>query len=364
MYNHHYQDLEVPQIRGFDGKPIILNGNEVMACEEQQKELDRAFRKRGIRNDLGAQVNITTLTAIIKRITEQKFATLSPAKYMPVIVGEGAWMTSMIKYRSFSIGDNFEDGLINTGANNSALAKANTGVDKVDIAIKNWAMETNYSLPDLKFAATSGNWDLVEALERSRKTIWDLGIQRVAFLGMSSDTSVKGLLTLAGITSNTTLITGYVSEMNPTEFNTFVAGIVKAYRTNNNFTAYPTHFVMPELDYNGLASAASADFPVINKLSYLLEAFKVITGNQNFQILPCFYADEINNTNVSGLNKNRYVLLNYDQDSFSMNIPVNYNATQQNTINGFNWQNVGYGQFTGVVAYRPLEILYFDWAEV
>jgi hypothetical protein len=33
--------------------------------------------------------------------------------------------------------------------------------------------------------------------------------------------------------------------------------------------------------------------------------------------------------------------------------------TQAGTFNGFNWENVGYGSFTGVLAQRPAEMLYF-----
>lgn len=334
------------------GNPVVLNAREALVAKRQEQMF----------NSLGYEISITTLTAIIKRITTQKFATIPFADYMPVVVGEGAWMQNLIKYRTFSPSDNFEEGIVNTGANNSVLAKSNTGIDAINIKIINWANEVNYSLFDIQQAAASGNWDIIESLERSRKTNWDLGVQRTSFLGLATDTNIQGLLNQSGINSNTMLITKYISAMNTTEFNAFVQGIVDAYRTNNNFTAYPTHFIIPELDYNGLVSPVSPDFPVINKLSYLLEAFKVICQNPDFKIMPCFYADEVNNVTVSGLDKNRYTLLRYDQDSFSMNIPVNYNATQQNTLNGFQWQNVGYGQFTGVNLYRPLELLYFDFA--
>jgi hypothetical protein len=61
------------------------------------------------------------------------------------------------------------------------------------------------------------------------------------------------------------------------------------------------------------------------------------------------------------LNKNRYTLLSYDEDSLRMDIPVDYTNTLQNTVNGFNFQSAAYGQFTGLKAYRPKEMLYFDW---
>ncbi len=179
---------------------------------------------------------------------------------------------------------------------------------------------------------------------------------------MQSNTSVRGLLNLATVNSNTVLITKYISAMNTTEFNAFTQGVIDAYRVNNNFTAYPTHFIIPELDYNGLVAPVSENFPMVDKLTYLTNAFKVASQNPNFKILPNFYGDKTNNSTVTGLNKNRYVLHRYDQDSFSMHIPVDYTSTQQNSINNFNWQNIGYGQFTGVNTYRSPEILYFDWS--
>lgn len=340
-----------------EGKPIVLNAIETaIANEEQDKLSSKKY------NALGFDISITTLTAIIKRITTQKFATIPFADYMPVVVGEGAWSQNLLKYRTYSVSDNFEQGIINTGANNSTLAKADTAVDSVNITIKNWAFEINYSLPELMFAAKSGNWNLVESKERARKTAWDLGVQRTAFLGMETDTNIKGLLTLADVTSNTALITKYISSMNTTEFQTLIAGIVQAYRSNVNYTAEPTHFIIPEADYNGLASATSEDFPIITKLEYLRKMFAEMTGNSNFKILKNFYGNQAINAAVSGLNKNRYVLHRYDQDSFSMDLPVDYTATQQNSLNNFQWQNVGYGQFTGVNTYRPAELLYFDWA--
>jgi hypothetical protein len=44
-----------------------------------------------------------------------------------------------------------------------------------------------------------------------------------------------------------------------------------------------------------------------------------------------------------------------------MDIPVDYTNTLANSLDNFNFQNVGYGQFTGVQTYRPLELLYFSY---
>ena len=81
----------------------------------------------------------------------------------------------------------------------------------------------------------------------------------------------------------------------------------------------------------------------------------MLTMNKSFKILPLAYA----NKEIQGA-KNIYTLLNYDEDSVRMDIPVQYNNTLANSVDNFRFQNVGYGQFTGVKAYRPAEMLYFS----
>lgn len=44
-----------------------------------------------------------------------------------------------------------------------------------------------------------------------------------------------------------------------------------------------------------------------------------------------------------------------------MDIPVDLTITQPNTVNNFQFQDAGYGQYTGVGVMRPLEVLYFDY---
>ncbi len=338
------------QILNSKGQPVLLNAQEARMANHYQQ----------ICNSLGYEINITTLTAISKRVVEQKFFTIAPANFVPLRVGEGAWSTEITTYRDFQLGGDFETGIINTAAADSRLAETDAGVDAMTIPVINWAKQVSWSIFDLQFAAKSGNWDLVTSKERSRKKNWDLGIQKIAFLGSATNTSVLGLLSQSTVNSNTSLLSGYINALDYADFATFVQGIVGAYRTNCAYTAMPTHFIIPELDYDGLAAPVSAQFPVNSKLEYLLSAFKTITQNPNFKILPCAYADQVNNS--GGINKNRYTLLNYDEDSVRMDIPVDYTNTLQNTLNGAQFQNVGYGQFTGVLAYRPLEMLYIDWS--
>lgn len=345
------------QILNSKGEPVKLNAREAGLATALQRKFDGELR-----NALGFEIDITTLTSISKRVVEQKFFEFSITDYLPIRVGEGAWSSEILTYRSFAIGGNFSEGIINTGANDSRLASADAGVDAIRVPVKNWAMEINWSFMDLQIAARAGNWDLVTAKEVARKKQWDLGIQRTAFLGLDGNANVKGLLTQSDVNSNTSIITKKISLMSASEFAAFVAAIIGAYRVNCNYTAMPNAFIIPEADFTGLAAPVSETYPMNTKFDYLLQVFRMITGKPDFKILKLAYADKANNVDVSGLNKNRYTLLNMDDDTIRMDIPVDYTNTLQNTINGFHFQNVGYGQFSGVQAYRPLEVLYFDWS--
>lgn len=353
--------LKQPTILNSKGEPIRLTNEEAHFANLLQQEINGKFK-----NSLGYEVSITTLTTIMKKITEQKFFEIPPADYLPVRVGEGAWSTNLTTYRSFDIADEFETGVINTGGQNARQAAADAGVDALNIKVYNWAKSIGWSIFDLEFAAKSGNWDLVTAKEKARKRNWDLGIQRIAFLGARGQNGATGtclgLLNQAGITTNTTVITKAISAMTTTELKAFTAAVVEAYRSNVQRTAWPTHFVIPESDYNGLASQASPDFPIKSTLQLLEEMFQVITRNKSFKILPLAYGDAAYHTDVSTIaGKQVYVLLNYDEESLRMDIPVDYTNTLANSLDNFSFSNSGYGQFTGVLAYRPLELLYFTY---
>lgn len=344
--------FQVNEVLNSKGQPMNLTDLEHKVALAKERE---------IQNAIGFNVPITTMTAIQKKVVEQKFFEIPFADYVPVKVGDAPWADQILTYKSYAIGGDFETGLLNNATGNARLASTDAGVEPVTVPTVPWAKEINYNIMELAQAARAGNWDLVTAKEKSRKKNWDLGIQATAFIGLQANTSVKGLLTQSGVTANTALITKTISSMSASEFNTLVQGIVAAYRINSAYTAMPTHFIIPETDFNGLAAPVSETYPNQTKFQYLLEAFKLITRNPRFQILPLSYANKTVNAGYTGLNKNRYTLLNYDEDTIRMDVPVDYTATLQNTLNGFTYSNVGYGQFTGVVAYRPKEVLYFDY---
>lgn len=341
------------------GEPVLLNRMEQVFANNLQREFDGKFR-----NALGYEINITTLTTISKRVSEQKFFEVAPADYLPVRVGDGAWSSNLVTYRSFDLSDDFATGVINTGANNSRQAQGDAGVDSLTIQVKNWTKSIGWSIFDLQLAAKSGNWDLVSAKEKARKKNWDLGIQKVAFLGLLGDSNVLGVLNQSGVTIDTTTLTQSITSLaaNPANLSAFIAAVLNVYRSNCNRTAWPTHFIIPESDYLGLATPSSPTYPLKSILQLMQETFATMTGKKDFKILPCAYADAAYHVGVSGINgKQVYTLLNYDEESIRMDIPVDYTNTLANSLDNFNFQNAGYGQFTGVLSYRPLETYYFQY---
>lgn len=342
--------------------------NAIRLQQRINNECSHFFRQHGIRanNALGYDIDVTTLTTVLKTVSKQKFFTIPFAQYVPVRVGEGAWGQFLTGYRSFEGAGKFSTGIIDTGGDNTRLASATAGIDAITTPVFNWAKSVGWSIIELYMAARAQNWDLIDAKETARKRNWDLGIQEVAFLGLEGQNSADGngkcfgLLNQPGILATSDVINEPISGMNDNEFNTFVTKLIESYRKRSRRTAYPTHLIMPESDFNGLASQMSVTYPMRTKISLLEEAFKLITMNQNFKILPVAYADADFHPNTPGIQgKNVYALYNFDDQAIRMDIPVDYTNTMQNTIDGFSFQSVGYGQFTGVTVYRPLELQYF-----
>ena len=309
-----------------------------------------------IQNAAGFQINIDTLTGIKARVTTQKFYEVTPSEFMPVEVGEDAWAMDRLTYSSFSTGEDFESGIIEQGSNDGRLTRSDTQITGVRVPRKVWGRTINYNLAELYTAQQSGNWSLVEAKEGSRYKSWQLGIQKTAFLGLSG--GIKGLLSQTGVTSNLTVITKKISSMSATEFNTFLSTFLNAYFTNANNTVLPDTFVIPTDDYLGLPTMVDEGFPLTSRLERILAVCKAATGNESFKVKSLVYCQSTRNS----LGVERYALYrSNDAESLTFEVPVDYTTTIQDTVNGFNYESVGYGQFSSVDAFRPAEMLYFDY---
>lgn len=314
--------------------------------------------------DFGYNVDITTLTYIRQQVVEQVFYEVAVADYMQVEVGNGAFFDEILTWKSYLLGDDFFKGMIKQGVN-SRIQRTDVALEKITYPAAFWAGELNYSIIEVEQASRTGNWSLIEQKEIARKTQWDLGIQELAFLGHPDDAAFKGLLNLTslGVNSNTALITEPLSTMDAETFTGVIAGLIKAYQINNNFTSFPDTFAIPQSDFLGLSvpynyGSMSSISGYRTRLEWLEATLKGMTGNANAKVKPLVYSDQLFNN----LSLNRYALYNSKDDTLRLDIPVNYTSTLAGTSNNFQWSSVGYGQFTGVQLYRPLNILYFDYA--
>jgi len=310
-------------------------------------------------SSLGYQYATQTTTFIRERVVEQKFYTVPIADYVPVDVGVGAWMEEIKTNLVYDVAGDFASGIISVSNAPSAIPTVDVGTSPITAKVITWAKGYQYSVPEVSKALASNNWDVVSGKMSALTKNWQLGLQQIAFLGLQQDqTNVPGLLTSPQVTINTTVIPANISSLDSTQFQSLVANILGAYLLNANYTVMPNRFIMPLSDYAGLGTAASSAFPINDMISYLENMFKKITGEKDFKILPLAYAQQAQNAAFN--NTNRYVLYRYDPETVKMDIPVDFTLNPAGTSNNWNWMGVGGGQFTGAIAYRPAELLYFD----
>lgn len=308
----------------------------------------------------GYEQAITTLTKIKSELIKQKFYTVNLADYIPIQTGDGAFTEESLYYTNFRLADNFSSGVIGHQGSKTRKAAGSPAYDKKTLPNYFWAKEIDYSLIEVRQANQNmgGAINLIQQKEEVIKESWDLGIQEVFGVGMSELVDVDGITTLSsqGVNSDVTVIPVALKNMTFSQLQTVAQNLISAYRSNSNNTAMPDCFVIPELDFIGLGSAVVENQPLQNKFEFLQKAFVVATGNRDFQVKPLQYCDK--NNNDTGFN--RYILYKKDKRTLEMNIPIEYTSTTFATANGFDFANVAYGQFSGIIAKRPLEIMYFD----
>jgi hypothetical protein len=310
----------------------------------------------------GYQYTIQTTSQIRGRVIEQKFYEVPIADYVSVVPGTGAWMEEIKTNQVFSLSSEFESGIMASLANDAQIGNVEVGTSPKSTRVVSWAKGYQYSIPEIEKALASNNWDVVSGKMSALKKNWDLGLQKVAFLGLKAYSDVDGLLTNSEVTADTTTLTENLSAMSAASFATFVANVLGVYSANANYTALPNTFVIPMSDYLGLATPISSGYPVVSKLTYLEDAFKRMCG-AGFKILPLAYGQTARNAGyVSAGGTNRYVLYNNNPDTLVMDLPVDFNLRPAGTSNNWQFQGVGVGQFTGVTVFRPREVMYFDHA--
>lgn len=312
----------------------------------------------------GYQILIDTMTYIKQQEAKQVYYELGgkkPSDFVPVAVGDGSWSASILTRRTFNNGGDFEAGLVRQASHAARSTNSDVSMDSISLPTFIWTDGVEYNLAEIEQALLASNWDIIAGKHGSRAKKYQLGVQKIAFLG-SKDGQLEGLLNNTKVNVNTAFITAAINSLDAAGFKTFVAGLISAYFTNTNSTKLPNRFVIPMSDYLGLqvlVPGSAGTFPV-PMMSYLEEAFKKLCG-PDFRIEGCAYCDAANALALGAPNKNTYALYRHDSEALRMDIPVDFTVTQPNTIDNFHFQDLAYAQITGVGFYRPLETLLFQY---
>ena len=313
-------------------------------------------------SDFGYLQTIDTLTQIRQEVVQQKFFEVDPNLYFPIEYGFNPWGETTITYKEFLTSDNSDaSGKIGIG-NNSRLDEVDVAISQIATKQQNYAKQIGYSIIDVNTASRAGNWSLIEAKERALKKDWDLRIQRIGLTGDATDSNFKGLLNQVGVAVDTATISKPISAMSGAELSAFASALIQKFYVNSQYTLLPDTFVLPSDDMMKLGSASDSNFHMITKREYLERAFteavQGINPSKKIKLLGLPYANKGNIRNPNP-NVNQYALYDSSKDSMLMNINVNYTSTAAGTYNNFQFQAIGYGQYSGLQLYRPLALMYF-----
>lgn len=306
----------------------------------------------------GIEKTISTLTQLVADVQRQKFYTVDGAltDYVPMEMGTGAYGQGLFQYTVAQVGDQFETGIVQPGNGINKDANVDIAVDGITIRNNFWRMKYQATKELVEMAQRNAvSFSYIEEQERARLKTYQLGIQKVTFLG-TNDGLNEGLLNLSGVTINTSLIPANFANMTTAQLNNFAATACATFFANSNSTAFPNTLLVPTADLGGLATYISSTYPVgETRKEFLERAFKAAGAPADFKILHTVYG---NNAGTGGTA--RYVLYNRDSDVLKMYLPKPYTPYPLYPTGALDMISDAEAQFTGVWAKRPKEILYMD----
>jgi hypothetical protein len=302
---------------------------------------------------------LSALTYVRREVIGRHFYEIPFADFVPVIISDGGLADNVLLMKNMAEMGNFEEA-VTVADNFSVLYEAPSAFEKKMMPVFLWAAKARYGLMEMQRAIMEGCWDIVEERHKNRKRMWDLGLQKLAFMGLKNKEQAEGLINSSFVQSNTTLLNKFLYQMDENEISEFCRKALTAYRLQSNNSSWPTVFLMPLNDWIGLSAPVSAAAAYITKLDVLRKCFVQITGNESFKIAGIAYLDSAVNAEI-GLSKNRYVLYYSHEEVLHLNITQDFTTTSPSSANNFEFEDVAYGAFTGVAVSRPSEIIYFDF---
>lgn len=306
----------------------------------------------------GLEQTLTTLTQIVAGVQRQKFYTVDGAltDYVPMEIGTGAYGLNLRQWTVAQVGDQFETGICQPGNGINKDANVDIVIDSISIRNNYWRFKYEATKEIVEMArANAVNFSYIEEQERARLKTYQLGLQRVVFLG-TRDGLNKGLLNQDGVTVNTSLMPANFGDMTTAQLTNFAATAAATFFANSNSTVFPNTLLVPTQALGGLATFISSSYPVgETRKEFLERAFKAAGAPQDFKILHAVYG---NDAGVNGTS--RYVLYNRDADTLKMYLPKPYTPYPLYPTGSLDMVSDAEAQFTGVWVKRPKEMLYMD----
>lgn len=305
----------------------------------------------------GLEQVIDTLTTIVAGVQRQRFYTVqgSLTDYVPIEMGTGAYGKRIAQFAVAQVGDDFESGIVQPGNGINKDANVDVAIDLISVRNNFWRMKYEATKEILEMGRVNAQtFSYIEEQERARLKTFQLGIQRVEFLG-TTDGLNFGLLNQPEVTINTALLPTSIQAMTVEQLTNFAKTAISTYFANTNSTVFPNTWLMPTATFMALGVPINPQFPIGTVREFLEKAFIQSGAPADFRILHTVY----NNT-AGTEGRGRHVLYNRNADTLVMHLPKPYTPYPLYPNGSLDMISDAEAQFTGVWVKRPNEVLYLD----
>lgn len=331
----------------------------LLTQEQYANQMRMRVQNSGIGSTAGLEQTIQTTTQIVAGVVNKLYYKLMGQKlsdFVKIEVGTGAYSNNLFQYASAYVGSPFKAGIINpTATGINADANSNIKIGALTIPNNFWRMKYEIGQELIGMAARNAEtFSIIEENERSRKEIFDLGLQEVTFKGLGDGKSY-GLLNQPNVTVNTTLMTAELDAMTDAQFQTFLATAPGVYAANSNGTMMFNRMLVPQKAFLALQQPYGS-FGETRK-TILERAFQGIVG-EDFKIVHATYCTGA--TAGGNATKGRYVFYNTDDRNLTMYLPKPYTPHPLFPQGALDMISDAEAQFTTPYVKRTESMLYAD----
>ncbi len=309
---------------------------------------------------VGTDVPLTALTYKMTEIQRQSYYTVPDFEdLIPTVEGIGAYCDKMQQMGIVAHGPELESFFVNVSSKID-VKTSEVALQYIESKTRFLAMGDTYNMFE-EGQYRHNNVNLIAEKLQVMKTKFDKGTMALAFTG-TSDGDMGGLLNLKAVSINTATITKPLFKMTTDEFLVAIAKIAIDYYRNSNKTVQADTFLISVSERMMLASTTVNVAGYVNKtrLELLEEALVQATQNTNFKVASAEYCAKDSNDNIP--NENRYCMYRRTPESLVRFMPIPFQTHGVGTLDNFQYHLRGTAQIGEIMLKRPLEMLYYDFA--